>query len=149
MQKLEIRVDGMNLGYAIKMISDAIMSGKVLRLSLAEWKEKRSLSQNALQHVIYGDVSKYLISHGRTDWTPEKVKESLKNKYLGWESREFVDVETGEVKTREVLRSTAKLDKGESCHYTTQIIEWAASIGFEVRIPAKCEYRDLMERQND
>lgn len=148
MKKLELRVDGVNLGYCLKLISDAILLGKTLKVEVSEWREKRSLSQNALQHVLYSDISKYLIANGRTEWTPEKVKESLKSKYLGWIDKEFTDVETGEVVTRSVLRPTSKLDKGEACHYTTQIIDWAESIGCEVRIPAKCEYREMMERQD-
>ena len=148
MKKLELKVDGVNLGYCLKLISDAVLMGKTLKVEIGEWREKRSLSQNALQHVIYGDVSKYLVSRGRDDWTPEKVKECLKSKYLGWVEHEFTDIETGEVTTRHVLKGTSKLDKGEAHHYTTQIIEWAESIGCEIRIPAKCEYRDIMEQQN-
>ncbi len=119
------------------------------RVTFAPWKEKRSLDQNAFQHVIYGELSTYLITKGRTDCTPDWVRNALKNKFLGWEPREFTDIVTGEKRGREVLRSTAALDKGEACHYITQIIEWASSIGYEVKIPAKCEYRDMLNKQNE
>ena len=113
------------------------------------WKDKRSIDQNSFQHAIYADISKYLITNGRTDWTPDKVKESLKNKFLGWVTKEFTDIVSGEKTDERVLRSSAALDKGEACHYITQIIEWASSIGCEVWIPAKCEYRDMLDKQNE
>ena len=148
MKGLDLRIDGVNVGYIIQIISSAILAGKVLRVQVSEWREKRSLSQNALQHVIYSDISKYLISKGRKDWTPEYTKKQLKNKFLGWVNEEYIDIETGERTIKSVLKPTAGLDKGDAYHYTTQIIEWAESIGCEIRIPAKCEYRELMERQN-
>lgn len=122
---------------------------KKYRVNIVLWREKRSISQNSLQHVIYSDISKYLISKGRIEWTEKKVKESLKSKFLGWEQREIIDVVTGEITVKEMLKESSKLDVGEAFHYTTQIIEWAESIGCEIKIPAKCEYREIMERQND
>ena len=139
-----------NIGYFIQEVTKLLQStNKTYRVTIKEWRENRSLSQNALQHVIYETVSKYLISKGRVEWTEEKVKQSLKSKFLGWEQTEFVDVVTGEITVKETLMETSKLDVGEAFHYTTQIIEWSESIGCEIKIPAKCEYRELMEMQND
>lgn len=118
------------------------------RISYAVWRDNRSLDQNSLMHVIFSDISEYLISKGRTDCTDEWVKEALKNKYLGWEEKEFTDIVTGEKRMREVLRETSKLDKGEAFRFTEQILEWASSIGLEIKMPAKCEYREIMEEQN-
>jgi hypothetical protein len=137
-----------NIGYFVTEVYKLLTQPKKYRVNIVEWREKRSLSQNALQHVIYEVVSKYLISKGRIEWTESKVKESLKSKFLGWEEREIIDVVTGEVIVKEKLIETSKLDVGESFHYTTQIIEWSESIGCEIKIPAKCEYRELMEQQN-
>jgi hypothetical protein len=109
---------------------------------------KRSLSQNAFQHVIYQEISKYLISKGRSEWTPEFTKKNLKNKFLGWVDDEFIDVKTGCKSVQSVLRSTSKLDKGESFHFTTAILDWAESIGCFIKIPESCEYRQLQEQQN-
>lgn len=109
----------------------------------------RSLSQNAFQHVIYGEISKYLISKGRSDCSPAWVKAMLKNKYLGWGYQTFVDVETGEKTRREVLRSTSKLDKGEAMDFITNILQWAESIGCIVKVPEESEYMQLMRSQNE
>jgi len=118
------------------------------KVQATEWRDARSLSQNAFQHVIYEDISKYLVGRGRPDCTPEWVKDAVKNKFLGWIDKEFVDIKTGEKAVRQVLRSTAKLDMGEAVYYIDQLIEWASSIGCEIKIPAKCEYRDYKEAQN-
>jgi hypothetical protein len=109
---------------------------------------RRSLSQNAFQHMIYGEISKYLISKGRTDWTPEFTKENLKNKFLGWIDKEYVDIVSGQKLVKSVLRKTSTLDKGESFHFTTAILDWSDSIGCYIKIPDDCEYRKLQEQQN-
>lgn len=147
MKAIELKADIRTLGAAIAQITKLVADGFALRISIKQWTEKRSLSQNALQHVIYKDISVYLVDHGR-DWSEEKVKKALKFKFLGEYVEEITDVVTGKVYKRKELRSTAKLDKGEAYHYTTQIIDWAESIGCQIKIPANCEYRDLMEEQN-
>ena len=98
-------------------------------------------------HVVFTEVSSYLISRGRTEWTPEFVKEQLKNKFLGWEEKEFIDVKTGEKTTKSVLVKTSTLDKGDAYQFTTEILDWAESIGCQIKIPANCEYMDLRREQ--
>jgi hypothetical protein len=117
------------------------------RVEFKIWRDSRSLSQNSFQHAIYEDISRYLITRGRTDCTPEWVKDAVKNKFLGWVDKEYVDIITGARTTRQVLRSTKDLDVGEAVHYTDQLLEWASSIGCEIKIPALCEYRDCKEAQ--
>ncbi len=147
MRTIELKADIRTLGSVIAQITKLVADGFALRISVKQWTERRSLSQNALQHVIYKDISVYLVDHGR-DWCPERVKKALKYKFLGEYVEQITDVVTGKVYERRELRSTASLDKGEAYHYTTQIIQWAESIGCEIKIPANCEYRDLMEKQN-
>lgn len=130
-------------------IAEIIASGGSAKVVVTKKGARRSLSQNALQHSIYGEISRYLISKDRKDCNPEWVKKMLKNKYLGWTQEAFTDVLTGEVTHREVLRSSSSLEVGEATIYTTQILEFADSIGCEIKIPAKCDYRDMMEIQNE
>lgn len=120
---------------------------KSYRIIVKEWREKRSVSQNAFQHVIYNELSKYLISKGRNDWDVKKVKFEMKNNFLGWKQTECVNVLTGEVTIKEVLIGTSGLDVGESYYYTTRLLDFSQSIGCTIRIPEKCDYRDLMEQQ--
>lgn len=135
--------------YVTNELINIARSSKTYRVVVSEWREKRSLSQNAFQHVIYSDISEYLISKGREHCTPAWVKSALKNQFLGWTETEFTDLNTGEITKRQVLRSTKDLDVGESCHYTTHILDWAQSIGCNIKMPAKCEYRDMLNKQNE
>lgn len=121
--------------------------GKRYRVSIVEWRDKRTLTQNALQHSIYNTVSEYLIAKGRTDWIPKVAKYNLKHKFLGWHDVKFTDIITGEVTFKEELVSSSGLDKGDAHFYTTQIIEWAEGIGCEIRIPEKCDYRKIQMEQ--
>lgn len=109
---------------------------------------KRSLPQNDYQHVLYSEISKYLVVKGRNEWTPGFVKKNLKNKFLGWQTETFVDVKTGERRDIWTLKSSSKLDKGEAMNYITQILDWAESIGCHIRIPEDSEYMKLMQSQN-
>lgn len=118
------------------------------RIEWKEWRDIRSLSQNAFQHVIYDEISAYLISRGRTDCTRKWVKDMLKNKFLGWEEKEFVDIKTGERIVKEVLRSTSDLDVGDAVHYTDQIIAWANDIGCRIKIPSNSDYMKYKEAQD-
>ncbi len=138
-----------SIGLLIKQIWDLDLNNKAYRVSVIAWREKRSLSQNALQHVIYAELSKYLVARGRTDWTMPKTKFEMKNNFLGWEQTECTNVRTGEISTREVLISTSGLDVGESCDYTTKLLDFAQSIGCTIKIPVNCEYRDIMNKQSE
>ncbi|AUS02152.1 recombinase [Vibrio phage 2.095.A._10N.286.46.E10] len=109
---------------------------------------RRSLPQNDYQHVLYSEISKYLVAKGRNEWTPGFVKKNLKNKFLGWQTETFVDVKTGERREIWTLKSSSKLDKGEAMNYITQILDWAESIGCHIRIPEDSEYMKLMQSQN-
>ncbi|MGJ0580878.1 hypothetical protein ACR71G_23310 [Xenorhabdus bovienii] len=92
-----------------------------LSISAKPYKPKRSLSQNALSHVWYKQISDYLIANGR-DCCPESwVKDNLKATYLGFEEVEYTDFVTGELITKQELRHTSKLDKGDMHYYMSQI----------------------------
>lgn len=143
----DFKLNRHNIGSFVKSLFETVVDDKSFRVNIVAWRDKRSLSQNALQHLIYGKVSKFLIANGRTDWDAAKVKDELKSKFLGWVDKEFTDVVTGEITVKSCLRETSKLDKGESFHYTTQIIEWCEWMGISIEIPATCEYRALQELQ--
>ena len=137
-----------SIGMLISAIWDLDLVNKAYRVNIVAWREKRSLSQNAFQHVIYQEISKYLISNGRPDWCEKTVKRNMKNKYLGWTKEEFVDVITGEVTIKEELKETSKLDVGDSFEYTTNLLAWCGGMGIYIKIPEQCEYRELQEKQD-
>ncbi|MHA3264001.1 hypothetical protein ACX1HF_19570 [Yersinia pseudotuberculosis] len=124
-----------------------ITSGKKYRVSICEWRDKRSLPQNALSHMWYGEISAYLIKSGRTDATPAWVKRNLKKTYLGCEEVEYTDFVTGEkVKTWEP-RHTSSLDTGDMHFFLSQVEMWAAQFGLALTIPNGCEYSNLKQKQ--
>ena len=129
----------------IKMIQ-ALDLAKPWRFQWGLKRQRRSLPANALQHVWYTEIAKQL--HERGSKTDEaQVKDMMKSNFLGWETRQFKDFKTGETVTREVLRSTAKLDSGEACHYMDQIQEWAMTVGIILETPKESEYRKWLEAQ--
>jgi hypothetical protein len=77
--------------------SPLLDAGQCFRLQVKPWR-KRSLSQNALSHMWYTEISEYLIARGKTFATPEWVKDAMKHTYLGYESRNRYVV-SGEVTT--------------------------------------------------
>ena len=145
--KLNINSLGSFIGELTKMIMSD--KDKSWRVTIKGWREKRSLSQNAFQHVIYDDISKYLISKGRKDWCPKFTKKNMKNNFLGWEKTEYTDVKTGEITIREELISTSNLDVGVACDYITKLLDFAQSIGCNIKIPAVCDYRDYLNQQDE
>ncbi|WP_309228551.1 hypothetical protein [Escherichia coli] len=56
-----------------KQIQPYLEDGKCFRMVLKPWRERRSLSQNALSHMWYSEISEYLISRGKTFATPAWV----------------------------------------------------------------------------
>ena len=138
-----------SLGYLVAELTNIVTASpnKSFRVSIKLWRESRSLSQNNFQHVIYDELSKYLISRGRTDWTEKKTKIEMKNNFLGWVNADCTDMVTGEITIRQVLRSSSKLDVGEACDYITKMLDLCNNLGCTIKIPAKCEYRDVLEKQ--
>lgn len=119
-----------------------------LRVDVKIWKDARSIPLNSFQHVIYGELSRYLIKRGRGDFTPEYAKMTLKNWFLGWEDMEVTDLSNGKPKIVSVLRETSKLDRGEAHRYTEQIIEWCESVGLTIKIPINSDYFKFCNEQN-
>ena len=128
---MTLPVDGIKLhrgnfaaiGQQIQPLLDA---GQCFRLQVKPWREKRSLSQNALSHMWYAEISEYLINSGRTDATPEWVKRNLKKTYLGCEEVTYTDFITGEKTTTWEPRHTAYLDTGEMHIFLVKVEMWCA-----------------------
>lgn len=136
------------LGQFTKLIFDLVSSGKKYRIKFSEWREQRSIPQNSLQHMWYAELSAYLIKRGKAFATPEWVKDAMKHTYLGYESREMVDVVTGDRTPVQTLRHTSSLDTADMHHYLTQVEGWALNVGCRLTIPAESEYQKLKDKQN-
>nr|WP_052447781.1 YbcN family protein [Serratia symbiotica]CDS57799.1 hypothetical protein; DLP12 prophage [Serratia symbiotica] len=135
------------LGQFTHYLFELISSGKRYRVKISEWRDKRSLPQNSLQHMWYAELSAYLIKRGKSFASPEWVKDAMKHTYLGYEEREMVDVVTGEKTVMLSLRHTADLDTGEMHFYLTRVEGWALNIGCRLTVPADSEYNQLKNKQ--
>lgn len=131
----------------IKLISETTFQGTT-EFSWKLVRGKRTLNQNALFHVWVDEISKYLISKNRHKFTPEFTKEMIKHKFLGYETRERIDITTGEIAYVHSLRSTSSLDKWEMYFLLTRVETWALDfLNLVLESPANCEYRTLSNEQ--
>lgn len=145
----EYRISSGNKQLIFKKLSEAMQPDKSYRISLKLWKEKRSLNQNSLSHMWYGEISEYLIKSGRTDASPEWVKRNLKKTYLGCEQVEYTDFVTGEKVSTWEPRHTSSLDTGEMHYFLNQVERWCAQFGLALTIPADSEYQKLKDKQDE
>ncbi|MEJ6330857.1 YbcN family protein [Klebsiella pneumoniae] len=149
---MTLPVDGIKLhrgnfaaiGQQIQPLLDA---GQCFRLQVKPWREKRSLSQNALSHMWYTEISEYLFKSGRTDATPDWVKRNLKKTYLGSVEVTYTDFITGEKTTTWEPRHTSDLDTGEMHIFLCKVEAWCAQFGLALTIPHGCEYQQLQQKQ--
>ena len=149
---MNLPVDGIKLhrgNFAAigQQIQPLLEAGHCFRLQVKPWREKRSLSQNALSHMWYTEISEYLIKSGRTDATPEWVKRNLKKTYLGCEEVTYTDFITGEKTTTWEPRHTADLDTDEMHIFLVKFEMWCTQFGLALTIPNGCEYQLLRDKQ--
>ncbi|ELQ6039748.1 YbcN family protein [Cronobacter sakazakii] len=142
-----VRLHKSNFAAIGKQLEPLLASGDCFRLIIKPWRESRSLSQNALAHMWFDEISAYLIKRGKSFATPEWVKDALKHSYLGYEEREMTDAITGEKTTIRSLRHTSDLDTGEMHFFLTQVEGWALNIGCGLTIPEDSEYAQLRAKQ--
>lgn len=143
-----IRLHRLNFNAIGQQLQPLLESGDCYRLILKPWKDKRSLNQNSLSHMWYGEISDWLIRRGKDFASPEWVEDAMKHTYLGYVEREMVDVVTGQTTVLRSLRHTSDLDTGDMHFYLTQVEGWALSIGCKLTVPANSEYLKLKEKQN-
>lgn len=135
------------LSQVTKQLFELISTGKRYRLKVSEWRDKRSIPQNAIQHMWYAELSAYLIKRGKAFASPEWVKSAMKHTYLGYEDSEMVDVVTGEKTVVSTLRHTSDLDTGDMHFYLTQVEGWAMNVGCSLTVPNDSEYQKLKKIQ--
>lgn len=145
----EIILNDKNLDKVIEKIIDLCKNNNSYKLIIKESKHSRSINQNKLSHMWYAELSNYLISAGREFATPEWVKLAMKNTFLGYERKTYINVVTGSKKTVEQLKKTSELQTNEMHHYLTQIESWAVNIGCLLTIPDDSEYMKLKDIQNE
>lgn len=65
----------------------------------------------------------------------------------GYETKDLVDVVTGDITTIQSLRHTSDLDTGEMYVFLCKVEAWAMNIGCHLTIPQSCEFQLLRDKQ--
>lgn len=122
-----------------KLVNDMGVNAAV---KVEEYKPPRSLSANALYWMWMTELSNYFKGKGRTE-TKDDMHDLMRHKFLGWNDARYI----GKTKIDRTLRSTAKLNKSEMCHYMEKISSWAAEVGCFLTDPMESEYREFLNKQ--
>lgn len=139
-------IDSRDIEQLSQQLAEMVKEGPVqVKLS---GRKARSLSQNALSHMWYSEVSRWLIGKGKDFATPEWCKDALKNTFLGVEDVFHTDVVTGVSTRRQELRHTSKLDVGEMKLYLDLVYHWCLDRGLMLTIPEGCQYQELCKRES-
>ena len=115
------------------------------------WSDVRTLSQNALSHIWYRDIAKHFKERGKDTFSngdpmnPANMKKNLKNTYLGCESKEYIDLKTGEVTEKLELRHTSDLEKGDMTNYLMLIDAFCKEHTIYISKPEDSEYVQIMK----
>lgn len=104
------------------------------------WKDKRSISQNALYWKWLGEVSEQAVINDQVH------KPDIWHEYF---KRYFCPIKIIAMPAGEDLnvRSTKKLDSGEMHYYLNQIEQWAMGHMYVLTTPDNCEYQKLKNQQ--
>lgn len=121
------------------VLREMLASGKRYRVSIVEWRDKRTLSQNALLWKWYGEIAGQLGKTGKGTFTGEQLHEYLKEIYCPAKSITVM----GETR---YVKSTKQLDTSEMTIYLELVDAWAHQRGFRLTIPARCEYQQLRQQ---
>ena len=114
--------------------------GATLKITVKDAR-KRSLSQNALLFMWYGELSTQIKQKTGDSYSTDDLHEYFKSRFCPGKIIKFGNKEIH-------VTTTTRLDTGEMTRYLDQIHEWACGSGFKLTIPINSQYREMIERQN-
>ena len=139
---MELKLNLSSLGFVVGELTKLIAGDKSYRLSIKEWREKRSISQNSTYWMWLAEIDKQ---------NPLKLVNSSNSGAELWHEvfKKFYCPESiiTDGKAEMVIVSTKLLDVAQMHHYLTQIEHWAMNRGFKLTIPIDSEYMKLIEQQ--
>ena len=112
---------------------------KKWRISIKEWREKRSISQNSLYWLWMGELEKTADVMG-VKYKSDAWAEVFKDAYCPSKS---IETPFGIKETK----STTKLDTGEMHYYLNQIHAYCMQYGWVLPVPEDSEYNKLINEQ--
>ncbi len=116
-----------------------------LVIKMDKYESPRSLSQNAMSHIWYREISDAMADKGHKvdhEEPAEVWKLWLKKRFLGTTCYSI-----GNQHIPEQVKSTSKLTKGEFVHFLDNVYHWAIKQGIRLSIPAESEYAELKAQQ--
>ena len=122
-----------------QLCMDLAQSGKRYRVTIVEWKDKRTLSMNALYWKWLGEIANQ-VEVGSDYYDADTWHHYFKKH---WCPIKQIPLPVGQ----ESVKSTAKLDKGEMSHYMSRIELWALDKMVELTNPDDSEYNKLKMEQ--
>ena len=129
-------------------VFDKIPSGSFVKIS---YNDGRSTGQNALFHRWCREIAKHFVDGGKshfstgTEINETSMKKNLKTTYLGFEINEYVDLKTGEVTTKEELKHTSGLDKGDMTAFLMLVDAFCVEYGIYISKPEDSEYIQILK----
>ena len=115
---------------------------KAYRVTIVQWREKRSNDQNSLYWKWMAELSKQAHVNGKK-FSGEVWAEFFKKYYC---PDKLIDMPLGEAS---IVKSTTNLDTGEMHHYLNKIQSWCMSEGYNLTIPENSEYQQLLDKQEE
>lgn len=139
----EIKLTTGSFHWTVDELKKLIESGKAYRLTAVEWRDKRSLSQNAMYWAWLDEINKQnpLRVDGSAIQGRELWHEVFKKFYCP-------EKQITNGKTVLSIKSTKMLDVGEMTFYLNKIEAWCMDRGVMLSIPESSEYYQLMKSQN-
>lgn len=122
-----------------KLLQD---TGKTYRLTIKEWRETRSLSQNALMWKWLTEINEQAPLQCDANVSGSEMWHNVFKHYYCPKKV----ITNGKVNMS--VKSTKMLDVGEMTHYLYKIELWCIERGIKLTIPQDSEYYKLMEQQN-
>ena len=140
---IELKITLANLGLLITELTKALQAtGKPHRVTIRQWKESRSLSQNALYWKWLTEINKQApLQCDAKISGAEMWHEVFKKYYCPAKSVKNNHAEIA-------IKSTKSLDVGEMTHYLNKIENWCMDRGVMLTIPHDSQYYRLMEKQS-
>ena len=131
------------LGGFISLLTQVLQSSnKPQRVTIKEWKESRSLSQNNLYWKWLAEID---------NQAPLQCDSKIKGSELWHEVFKKYYCPVKQIKNSKAtmsIQSTKMLDVGEMTFYLNKIESWCFDRGIRLTIPIDSEYSKLMDYQN-
>ena len=118
---------------------------KPLTIKFEPYENPRSISQNAMAHVWYRQISEEMAKKGHVikhDKPEEVWKLWLKRRFIG-----IYTVNIGKEIIEDQVKSTKDLNKGEMAYFLDQVYHWATKQGVMLSVPHESEYAALQNQQ--